>query len=347
MSQSLAPIADREIIAERFRAVADARRAEQDALDDEADPWVRADTQADLWLRSSRYVDSTREQYRAIYKSWRIWCAMINIPPFDTHRSDLDAYTLALETIGNPAARHPKPVSRRTVLRHMAAISSFYRRAIDDGKADRNPVPAHDRPVISRKSRQPHLDAEELRTLIHTADLDGPRSAALVTMLVLACMRISEALNADLEDIGREKDSHVLWVRRKGGKEEFVALPPEVYGRIMAAAGGRREGPIIATASGMRVDRKAAWKIMRRLGRRAHIAASIGPHTLRHAYITRGHELKLPITDLQDAAGHANTATTRGYDRSQFDPARHPSFIIARDLLRVETDQPDSARSAG
>jgi integrase len=80
------------------------------------------------------------------------------------------------------------------------------------------------------------------------------------------------------------------------------------------------------------MDRQAAWKLLRRLGRRAGIEVPIGRHTLRHAYITRGHELDVPLADLQDAAGHAHPSTTRGYDRRPFNPDRHPSFLIAADL---------------
>lgn len=310
-----------------------ARQDEQDALHGD-DPWRRADAQATVWLRSPRFADDTRAQYAGVYQSWRAWCLAIGVPPFEAKRSDLEAYTTALARVGNPAAKKPRPLSRRSIARHMAVISSYYRRAISDEVTDKNPVPPQDRPKVSRKSKQPYLEPEQIRALVHAADQDNPRSAALVVLLVLACLRVSEALGVNVEDITPPvKGIRFLRITRKGDKEEEVPLPPEAWERVEHVVDGRREGPLLATSSGRRLDRKAAWKLLRRLGRAAKIGTPIGPHTLRHAYITRGHELEIPVADLQDAAGHEHVDTTRGYDRSKFDPARHPSFRIARDLL--------------
>lgn len=312
--------------------LAAARRAEEQAAESE-DPWVRADVQAERWLRSAKFVDSTREQYRRIWKSWRVWCDVLDVPPFEANRNDLELYTTALEKVGNPASKKPRPLSRRSVARHMAAISSYYKRAISDKKTDVNPVPPSDRPKVRRQSRQPHLTPDEIRALIAAADADGARSAALVALLVLACLRVSEALNAQIEHLTYESRVDFVWTNRKGDKGEKVPLPPEANRRVRAAIGGRKEGPILATSSGRPLDRKAAWETIRRLGRAAELSVEIGPHTLRHAYLTRGHEMKLAVADLQVAAGHESVDTTRGYDRSGFDPETHPSFLIAKDLL--------------
>jgi len=313
-------------------ALAASRQAEQDALGGDRGEWAQADAQAGVWLRSPRFQDGTRDQYAAIYRSWSEWCHATGITPFEAKRSDVEAYTLALEKIGNPAAQNPRPLARRTIARHMAGLSSFYSRAVDDEVTERNPVPTHGRPKVSRESRQPHLTRDENRALLATADADSARSAALVALLLLACLRISEALSAQVEDLVHENGYDLIWVRRKGDKGERVVLAPEAAERVRAAVGRRREGFLLETAGGKPVDRKAAWETVRRLGREAGIATPIGPHTLRHAYITRGHELKIPVADLQDAAGHESPDTTRRYDRSRFDPARHPSFQIARDL---------------
>jgi integrase len=326
-------------------ALAEARQTEQDALEGD-DAWAKADAQAGVWLRSPRFADGTREQYAAIYHSWSRWCAATGIAPFEAKRSDVEAYTLALETVGNPAAAHPRPLARRSVARHMAGLSSYYSRAVDDEVTERNPVPTHGRPKVSRQSRQPHLTRSENQALLNVADRDGERSAALVALLLLACLRISEALAVQIEDLTRENGYDLIWVRRKGDKGERVVLAPEATARVRAAIGDRREGFILQTAGGRPLDRKAAWATIRRLGRTAGISVPIGPHTLRHAYITRGHELGIPVADLQDAAGHESPDTTRRYDRSRFDPARHPSFAIARDLagpteqLSADADAP-------
>jgi integrase/recombinase XerD len=322
-----------ELVPTGLRALAIARRAEEDAAQSD-DPWIRADVQAARWLRSPRLMDSTRDQYRRIWEAWRTWCQLIDVPPLDATRTDLEAYTTMLEKVGNPAILEAKrrPLSRRSVGRHMAVVSSFYRRAISDKLTDLNPVPPGDRPKVSRKSKQPHLTVDELRAIIAVADRD-PRRSVLITLLVLACLRITEALRARVEDLSYEGGHHYLWVVRKGDQGEKVPLPPEAWSRISTLVGRRKSGFIVETASGKPVDRKAAFATVRRIGKHAGITAVIGPHTLRHAYITRGHELGIPVDRLQVAAGHSSVDTTRGYDRSHLDAASHPSFAIAEDLV--------------
>lgn len=309
------------------------RQAEQDALGSD-DPWEKANAMADIWLRSPRFAEGTREQYAGIYRSWTEWCYATGISPFEAKRSDVNAYAEALRVVGNPAARKPRPLAKRSILRHLAGLSSYYIRAIDAELTDRNPVPVLDRPKLPSEkgsTRQPHLSREENRALLEAADRAGARTSALVSLLLLACLRISEALTAQIEDVTRQNGHDYLVVRRKGGDNDLIMLAPEVAERVRSAIGGRRRGFIIATASDRAMDRKAAWKMISSLGRVAGIPAAIGPHTLRHAYITRGHELGLPLADLQKAAGHANPVTTRHYDRSSLGD-RHPSLAIARDL---------------
>ncbi|MGH9118306.1 MAG: tyrosine-type recombinase/integrase [Acidimicrobiales bacterium] len=54
------------------------------------------------------------------------------------------------------------------------------------------------------------------------------------------------------------------------------------------------EGPIFLGANGERLDRHAAWRIVRRLARRAGITKPVGPHTLRHALITAALDAGVP-----------------------------------------------------
>jgi integrase/recombinase XerD len=52
------------------------------------------------------------------------------------------------------------------------------------------------------------------------------------------------------------------------------------------AAGERQSGPLLLAQSGLRLDRHAATRIVRRLAKKARITEAISPHSLRHSFIT-------------------------------------------------------------
>ena len=79
-----------------------------------------------------------------------------------------------------------------------------------------------------------------------------------------------------------------------------------------------------------------AYKLIRRLARRAGIAAAdkISPHSLRHSFATELLAAGVPLQDVQDTMGHADPRTTRAYDRSRHNLDRHPTYAMATHLRR-------------
>jgi integrase len=63
--------------------------------------------------------------------------------------------------------------------------------------------------------------------------------------------------------------------------------------------------------------------------RTAGIAKRVGPHTLRHAFITAALDTGVPLRDVQDAASHADPRTTIRYDRARISLDRHATYIVA------------------
>jgi integrase/recombinase XerD len=80
---------------------------------------------------------------------------------------------------------------------------------------------------------------------------------------------------------------------------------------------------------GRRIDRHAAGRTVRRIARRAGIAKRVGPHTLRHAFITAALDAGVPLRDVQEAASHADPRTTMRYDRARVSLDRHATYIVA------------------
>jgi integrase len=154
----------------------------------------------------------------------------------------------------------------------------------------------------------------------------------LISVLALDGLRVSEAIGADIEDLGLERGHRTLTIGRKGGKVVTVPLAPRTARAIDLVVGERCAGPIFVTADGERIDRHAAGRIVRRIVRRAGIAKRVGPHTLRHAFIIAALDVGVPLRDVHEAASQTDPRTTMRYDRARVSLDRHATYIVARFL---------------
>jgi integrase/recombinase XerD len=151
----------------------------------------------------------------------------------------------------------------------------------------------------------------------------------LVSLLVLNRLRVSEAIGANIDSLWLERGIAPSRVLRTGGKLLTMPLAPRVARAVDLAVGERVEGPIFLGSNGERVDRHAAGRIVGRVARRAGIGKRVGPHTLRHAFITAALDAGVPFRDIQGAASHADPRTTMRYDRGRQSLDRHATHIVA------------------
>ena len=165
--------------------------------------------------------------------------------------------------------------------------------------------------------------------MLVAAGLGSAAEHALISLLALNGLRVSEATGAHIEALGTERGHRTLTITRKGGKVVTIPLAPRTARAIDLDIGERPEGPIFLTPAGLRLDRHGAARIVRRAARRAGIIKPVGPHTLRHAFITAALDAGVPLRDVQDAASHADPRTTIRYDRARGSLDRHATYIVA------------------
>ena len=173
------------------------------------------------------------------------------------------------------------------------------------------------------------LDRNELGALLVAAGLGPPAGHALISLLALNGLGVSEATGADIEHLGLERGHRTLVITRKGGKVVTVPLAPRTARAIDLAIGERTEGPVFVARDDRRLDRHAAGRIVRKTARRAGIGKPVTPRTLRHAFITAALDAGVPLRDVQEAASHADPRTTMRYDRGRGSLDRHATYIVA------------------
>jgi Phage integrase family len=176
--------------------------------------------------------------------------------------------------------------ARATVTRRLSTIAGFYKYAVEEELLDHSPAAHVRRPRLDYDSRAVGLDRNELGALLVAAGLGPPAEHALISLLALDGLRVSEATGADIEHLGLERGHRTLTVTRKGGKVVTIPLAPPTARAIDVTIGERTDGPVFLAGDRRRLDSHGAGRIVRKVARRAGIAKTVTPHTLQHAFIT-------------------------------------------------------------
>jgi site-specific recombinase XerD len=266
------------------------------------------------------YRGLTRDAYALDLRQFVAWCRQHNLRLFGVRRADIECFARDLEARGR---------ARATVARRLCTVAGFYRYTEQEGLLERSPAAHVRRPRLDYESHATGLDRNEVGALLVAAGLASAMEHALVSLLTINGLRVSEAIGADIGALGIERGHRTLTVLRKGGKIVTIPLAPRVAQAIDLAIGERLEGPIFLGRNGDRLDRHTAWRIVRRLGRKAGIIKPVGPHTLWHACITAALDAGVPLRDVQEAASHADPRTTMRYDRARTSLDRHATYIVA------------------
>ena len=233
---------------------------------------------------------------------------------------DIECFARHLEDAGH---------ARATVARRLCTVVGFYRSAEEEGVIEHSPAVHICRPRIDYESHVAHLDRNELGAILVTAGLGSASDHALVSLLALNGLRVSEAIGADIEALGLERGHRTLTVVRKGGKTVTLPLAPRVARAIDLAVGERVEGPIFVEADGRRVDRHAAGRIVRRIARRAGITKRVGP---TRCDTPSSPPRWTPVSRCVTSKKPRHTPiprTTMRYDRGRQSLDRHATYIVA------------------
>ncbi|WP_270886881.1 tyrosine-type recombinase/integrase [Pedococcus sp. 5OH_020] len=265
---------------------------------------------------------NTAAAYRRDLADYLAYCHRHALDPLRARRVDLARYLQDCED---------RPLAPATIARRLTAVKGFYLYCHDE---DLIPAPPAARLTYRRQRSQTRihaLTAAELSTLLTAADQHCPRTSALTWLLATTGLRISEACSARLENLRHTSDGTWLDVTCKGGVRRSVPVLAPALQRIQLWTREAPSGPVFATRTGTPLDRHAAARTLRAVAAAVGIAP-FSPHVLRHTFVTLARANGCALEDVQDAAGHADPATTRRYDRTVAGTARHPGLPLLATL---------------
>ncbi|MDG4757153.1 site-specific integrase [Micromonospora sp. WMMD710] len=286
----------------------------------------------------------TRKAYRRDLQHWLAFLATSGVDPLtEARRVHTHAWLRAQEASGAAAAA--------TRARRLAAVSAFYGWLIAEDRTDRaNPaaIDSRKKPKVDQRSTKTSgLSRGQAEALLLAADADtGPqalRTAAIVALLLYTGIRVGELVDADVEQLGHHRGHRTLRFTAKGAREHLVALPAPVTRRLDAylatradltgplpvvagQAGVRAHRPLVATASGARLDAAAIIAEigvdMTRFPTPAHLAgwAKFAPGVKESAGRRKG----------TGSTGHGNRYLARVLGQIAVSAARTSTFLGER-----------------
>ncbi|HEU5223047.1 MAG TPA: site-specific integrase [Candidatus Lumbricidophila sp.] len=252
--------------------------------------------------------------------------------PMDVWSADWTALPAqAFEVLDRSIKQHWGSVATRNAMRD--SVRAVLRESLHAG------LLTHDRatPLLNamrpekavkdaEKQARGHVQPDRVREVFHQLALDrsptARRDAALVALLVGAGLRRDEACSLGMDALDAQRDR--ITVQGKGGVVRDVPLAPGVRRAIGAWLRARGDEPgWLLTPLTKRVPRHAiaasrlstntvAQIVSRRFG------ADVQPHDLRRTFAGNLLASGVDLSVVSKLLGHANPATTAGYDRRGF-----------------------------
>jgi site-specific recombinase XerD len=275
----------------------------------------------------------TRRAYRADIREFQAFTGITAPAQFrDIARGHVLAWRKTLEDRG---------VSRATIRRKLAALSSLFEYLCERNAVLSNPVKGVKRPAVeSNEGKTPALSDAQARQFLSAPDpttLKGKRDRAILAVLLYHGLRRAELCALSRRDIEQRRGVNHLRVDGKGGKVRYVPLHQGAAVAIqeyLDAAGALTEnGPLFrAMRADTRLSANGVYQsVVLKYGKQLGIDAMplFGPHVMRATAATNALENGADIAKVQEWLGHANIQTTRIYDRRRTRPEDSPTFRVA------------------
>jgi integrase/recombinase XerD len=263
-------------------------------------------------------TETTRDAYLSdFFKHWMPFCRHYDVDPQrpEAKKGTVVAWLEWMKKRGDA----PKSRARR-----VSALSSIYRHLRREDLVDRNPFSVDEGPKRGRAlplEPTPIAAPHDIVKLLATCgeDILSVRDAAIIRVLWGTGIRRASLASMTFERIRRERGGFVATVIGKGDKELRVLVrgrAADALDRWLAILKDAKlsAGPIWRTKRGPMTERAIGHMLDRR-AKLAGLEAPLSPHTFRVSFLTFN---PAGLDAKQDAAGHADPATTKIYDRASW-----------------------------
>ncbi|MEX0592262.1 MAG: site-specific tyrosine recombinase [Nitriliruptoraceae bacterium] len=234
----------------------------------------------------------------------------------DVRTSDVAEFAAWLRQCQSSRGR---PFAPSSVARMLVAVRGLHRFLAVEEMIDSDVTASLEVPAVGRPLPKA-LSVDDVERLLNAPTDDRPtghRDRALLELLYSAGLRISEVVDADVDDI--DTAERLIRVVGKGDRPR-IAPYGEIADRaltrwlqVRAVLGPPRGPALFINTRGGRLTRQGAWKIVRKHAEKVGLAGRVSPHTLRHCFATHLLDGGADVRAVQELLGHASVTTTQIY----------------------------------
>ena len=230
----------------------------------------------------------------------------------ETSSTEVVAFLHSLKISGKSAA---------TVNRKLASVRAFFNYLIEAGLIKDNPTANIKSPRIEKKKIE-YLEIAEVEKLLAMPDssVKGIRDRAILEVLYATGIRVSELIEANVEDInlrmgfitcaGEHSNLRIVPL----GRPARAALEDYIYdGRKKLIKDNTGEKALFVNYNGKRITRQGLWKILKEYGEKAGIDHKLTPNLIRTSFAVHMLQNGADLKTLQELMGHEDITATQAY----------------------------------
>jgi len=264
------------------------------------------------WLERRRLVEKLGEAALEQAITSGATLPEVEIKPGEIIRADFSDYLATRKRVGLAAA---------SIKLGVVALKIFFRWLHHRQRIPRDPAELLAMPRLERFLPETMNEAqvEQLLTSIADESPQALRNRAMLELLYASGLRVSELVNARLENLDLEHG--FLRVTGKGNKTRLVPVGSKARFAISqylererpAVVCKRTGSEIFLSIRGTKLTTVRVWQIVKEIGKGAGLDVNLYPHLLRHSFATHLLSNGADLRIIQELLGHADISTTQIY----------------------------------
>ena len=212
-------------------------------------------------------------------------------------------------------------VSARSIQRHISSAKGFFEYAQKNTLINSSPFELINSPK-SPNYLPNVLSPEDVEQLLNfkPKNIQETRDMAIVELIYSSGLRVSEAVNVDLNDF--EESGNFLRVLGKGSKTRLVPVGRFAQSAIDKWIKERKkistiDGALFVNLRGGRISTRSIQERIKTLALMQGLPP-VNPHMLRHSFATHLLESSGDLRSIQELLGHSSLSTTQIYTRLDY-----------------------------